>query len=83
MVNLNYMGIKPIRNQHGDILGTHLQQVQSINPNGSLPEWYKKKKAVKQGKDGILSMIAYLQEQDRAISNSNTVLSDANSDVQS
>lgn len=26
-VNINYLGIKPIRNQHGDILGTHLQQV--------------------------------------------------------
>ena len=59
-VNLNYMGIKPIRNLHGDVIGTHIQQVQNINPNGSLPDWYKKKKAWKQGRDGILSMVTYL-----------------------
>ena len=26
-VNINYLGIKPIRDKHGDVIGTHIQQV--------------------------------------------------------
>ena len=64
-VNINYLGIKPIRDKHGDVIGTHIQQVQSIDPRGSLPDWIKKKKSIRQAKDGLLNMVAYLRDQER------------------
>ena len=30
---------------------------------GSIPDWYKKKKAARQAKDGILKLIAYLEDE--------------------
>ena len=64
-VNINYLGIKPIRDKHGDVIGTHIQQVQSIDPRGSMPDWIKKKKSIRQAKDGLLNMVAYLRDQER------------------
>lgn len=40
-MNINYIGIKPARNYRGEIYGTYLQQVQSINPAGMIMEWQK------------------------------------------
>jgi len=45
VINLNYYNIRPVRNHYGDIVGTHVQQVQSVNLNGSIPDMYKSKMA--------------------------------------
>jgi hypothetical protein len=59
-MNINYIGIRPARNYRGEIYGTFLQQVQSINPAGMIMEWMKTKIARKQSTN-ILKMIDYLQ----------------------
>lgn len=59
-MNINYIGIRPARNFRGEIYGTFLQQVQSINPAGMIMEWMKTKIARKQATN-ILKMIEYLQ----------------------
>lgn len=59
-VNINYIGIRPARNYRGDIYGTFLQQVQSINPAGMIMEWMKSSLARKQATN-ITKMIDYLQ----------------------
>jgi len=59
-MNINYIGIRPARNYKGEIYGTFLQQVQSINPHGLIMEWMKSRIARKQA-TSILKMIEYLQ----------------------
>ena len=59
-MNINYLGIRPARNYRGEIYGTFLQQVQSINPAGMIMEWMKSQIARKQAQS-ILKMIDYLQ----------------------
>ena len=46
-MNINYIGIRPARNYKGEIYGTFLQQVQSINPHGLIMEWMKSRIARK------------------------------------
>lgn len=46
-----------------------------------MPDWIKKKKAIKQAKDGLLNMVAYLRDQERAISEN--LSQSVNSDYQS
>lgn len=59
-VNINYIGIRPYKNHYGDIVGTYVQQVQSINPNGSLPDMLKSKQA-KQSAKNIRVMLEFLR----------------------
>ena len=59
-MNINYIGIRPARNYRGEIYGTFLQQVQSINPAGMIMEWMKSHLARKQATN-ITKMIEYLQ----------------------
>jgi hypothetical protein len=40
---LNYFSIRPVKNHYGDIVGTHIFQVTSVNLNGSVPDMYKAK----------------------------------------
>ncbi len=37
VMNVNYVSMKPKLNSHGEIVGTHLTQVYSFNPAGTLP----------------------------------------------
>lgn len=60
-VNINYIGIRPYKNNYGDVIGTYVQQVSSINPNGSLPDILKSKMARKAAKT-IGNMLDYLQK---------------------
>lgn len=62
IVNINFIGIRPIFNKDFEIIGTFVQQVQRVDLGGSMPDWYKKKKAARFAKDGILKLINYLQE---------------------
>ena len=43
ITNLNYFSIKPYKNHYGDVIGTHLFQVSSVNFNGSVQDMYKAK----------------------------------------
>ena len=62
IIDINFIGVRPIRNNDNEVVGTFVQQVQRVDLGGSIPDWYKKKKASRQAKDGILKMIDYLQE---------------------
>ena len=62
IVLLNFIGVRPIRNSDYDVIGTFVQQVQRVDLGGSIPDWYKKKKAARQAKDGILRLIGYLED---------------------
>lgn len=62
IVNLNFIGVRPIRNKDFDVVGTFVQQVQRVDLGGSIPDWYRKKKSARHAKDGILKLINYLQE---------------------
>lgn len=47
MLNLNYMRISPLYDEHGEeLVGSLLEQVVSMNPAGSMPEWLKVKMIV-------------------------------------
>ena len=59
-ININYLGIRPYKNSYGEVVGTHIQQVQSINPNGSLPDMIKSKMAKRSAKS-VLAMLEYLR----------------------
>lgn len=59
-VNINYIGIKPVRNHYGEVTGTHLTQVQSVNMNGSLPDMYQSKHARRSAKS-IIKMLDFLR----------------------
>ena len=58
--NLNYIGIKPLRDSYGDVVGTYVQQVFSMNLGGSIPDRFKARK-VKNMTLGLVKMIDYLQ----------------------
>jgi len=58
-MNINYIGVRPARNKKGEIIGTYVQQVQSINPAGMIMDWMKLHFARKQATN-ILKMIEYL-----------------------
>jgi hypothetical protein len=61
-LNLNYILVKPLIDEHEDIIGTRIEQVISVNPNGSVPEWMKKKISKKQGLT-LIHMVEFLQNQ--------------------
>ena len=42
--------------------------MQRVDLGGSIPDWYKKKKSARQAKDGILKLIAYLEENNAEMS---------------
>ena len=63
-VHINFIGVRPIRNSDYEVIGTFVQQVQRVDLGGSIPDWYKKKKAARQAKDGILKLIGYLEERE-------------------
>jgi len=50
VTNLNYFSIRPVRNHYGDVVGTHIFQVTSVNLNGSVPDMYKAKWAKDQAR---------------------------------
>ena len=62
LMHLNMHNIKPIRNKDFEVIGTFVQQVQRVDLGGSIPDWYKKKKASRHAKDGILRLISFLEE---------------------
>ena len=68
IVNINFIGIRPIRNKDYEVIGTFVQQVQRVDLGGSIPDWYKRKKAARQAKEGILKLISYLEEKAEASS---------------
>ena len=61
-VNINFIGVRPIRNKDFDVIGTFVQQVQRVDLGGSIPDWYKRKQSLRQAKEGILKLIAYLED---------------------
>ena len=59
-IELNFINIRPLRNQDFDIVGTFVQQVMRVDFGGSIPNWYKKKKSQKCAREGITKLIRYL-----------------------
>lgn len=62
LIHVNYIGVRPIRNSDFEIVGSFVQQVQRIDLGGSIPNWYKKKQSARHAKEGILKLIAYLED---------------------
>ena len=60
--NINYLGIRPLTDQYGDVVGTYVQQVQSINLNGSIPDFYKSKTAGKNAKSALSKLIKHIKK---------------------
>ena len=61
VMNLNYHAIKPVKNHYGEVIGTRLQQVSSINLGGHIPDIMKAKFAKGQART-VLKMLAYLRD---------------------
>lgn len=59
-LNLNYYSIRPVKNHYGDVIGTQLQQVNSINLGGSIPDMFKSKMARDQARR-ITKMLDFLR----------------------
>lgn len=59
-LNLNYIGIRPVKNAQNEITGTHVQQVQSVSMNGMIPDMYMTKHS-KRSAMQIINMITFLQ----------------------
>ena len=75
IININFISVRPIRNKDYEVIGTFVQQVQRVDLGGSIPNWYKKKQAARQAKEGILRLIAYLEERVSQTSDHEAVMS--------
>ena len=62
IVNINFIGVRPIHNKDFEVIGTYVQQVMRVDLCGKIPDWYRKKKSARFAKQGILKMVHYLEE---------------------
>ena len=46
-IDINFIGVRPIRNKDYEVVGTFVQQVQRVDLGGSIPDWYRKKKSAR------------------------------------